>query len=241
MPRNYAALPYDYLEEMALLSDEEFGRVCRALLRYSRDGICPELPGNERLVFPRVMMQEDRFRTSYDNISSSRSESGKKGAAARWQSDSKNSKCHFANGKNDYTDTDTDTNTNTPPPNGGRSKAQKHPAPNPNELKVQWAENVSMTNAQHEKLLAAHGPADTARLIEILDNYKGSTGKRYKDDYRAILSWCVDRLRKDKVQPGSAQRPPNFNAPVPDSGAEQRVREDLERMRAYMRENRDDP
>ena len=33
MPRNYAALPYDYLEEMALLSDEEFGRVCRALLR----------------------------------------------------------------------------------------------------------------------------------------------------------------------------------------------------------------
>lgn len=239
MPRNYAALPYDYLEEMALLSDEEFGRVCRALLRYSRDGICPELPGNERLVFPRVMMQEDRFRTSYDNISSSRSESGKKGAAARWQSDSKNSKCHFANGKNGYTDTD--TNTNTPPPNGGRSKAQKHPAPNPNELKVQWAENVSMTNAQHEKLLAAHGPADTARLIEILDNYKGSTGKRYKDDYRAILSWCVDRLRKDKVQPGSAQRPPNFNAPVPDSGAEQRVREDLERMRAYMRENRDDP
>ena len=239
MPRNYAALPYDYLEEMALLSDEEFGRVCRALLRYSRDGVRPELPGNERLVFPRIMMQEDRFRTSYENISDARSESGRKGAAARWQRDSKNSKCHFANGENGYTDTD--TNTNTPPPTGGRSKAQKRPAPHPDEPKVQWAENVTMTNARHEKLLAAHGPADTARLIEILDNYKGSTGKRYKDDYRAILSWCVDRLRKDKAPPGRAQRPPSFNAPVPDSGAEQRVREDLERMRAYMRENRDDP
>lgn len=55
-----------------------------------------------------------------------------------------------------------------------------------------------MTNVQHEKLLAAHGSADTARLIEILDNYKGSTGKTYKDDYRAILSWCVDRLKEER-------------------------------------------
>ena len=175
MPRNYAALPYDYLEEMALLSDEEFGRVCRALLRYSRDGVRPELPGNERLVFPRIMMQEDRFRTSYENISDARSESGRKGAAARWQRDSKNSKCHFANGKNGYTDTD--TNTNTPPPTGGRSKAQKRPAPHPDEPKVQWAENGTMTNAQHEKLLAAHGPADPARLIEILDGRNLSEGQ----------------------------------------------------------------
>lgn len=45
----------------------------------------------------------------------------------------------------------------------------------------------------------------------------------------------------DRLGGGRTQRPPSFNAPVPDSGAEQRVREDLERMRAYMRENRDDP
>ena len=45
----------------------------------------------------------------------------------------------------------------------------------------------------------------------------------------------------DRLGGGRAQRPPSFNAPVPDSGAEQRVREDLERMRAYMRDNRDDP
>ena len=55
-----------------------------------------------------------------------------------------------------------------------------------------------MTNREHEKLLAAHGPADTKRLIEILDNYKGATGKRYASDYRAILSWVVDRLREEK-------------------------------------------
>lgn len=67
---------------------------------------------------------------------------------------------------------------------------------------VQWAENVTMTNDEHDKLLAAHGPADTARLIEILDNYKGSTGKRYRSDYRAILSWCTDRLEEEKRRGG---------------------------------------
>ena len=55
-----------------------------------------------------------------------------------------------------------------------------------------------MTNSEHEKLLAAHGPADTERLIEILDNYKGATGKKYASDYRAILSWVVDRLAEEK-------------------------------------------
>ena len=68
--------------------------------------------------------------------------------------------------------------------------------------KVQWADHVAMTEAQHEKLLASYGRADTARLIEILDNYKGSTGKVYRDDYRAILSWCVRRLEEDKARAG---------------------------------------
>jgi hypothetical protein len=82
------------------------------------------------------------------------------------------------------------------------------PLPPKGESKVQWAEHVFMTNAQHDKLLATHGTADTARLIEILDNYKGSTGKKYKDDYRAILSWCVDRLREEHGKKQKAEAKP---------------------------------
>ena len=55
-----------------------------------------------------------------------------------------------------------------------------------------------MTNDEHEKLVATHGAADTSRLIEILDNYKGSSGKKYVSDYRAILSWVVDELNERK-------------------------------------------
>ena len=36
--RDYAALPHEYMEEMAALDDAEFGRLVRALLEYSRSG-----------------------------------------------------------------------------------------------------------------------------------------------------------------------------------------------------------
>ena len=40
------------------------------------------------------------------------------------------------------------------------------------------------------------GKAGADRAIEILSNYKGSKGKSYKSDYRAILSWVIDRMKE---------------------------------------------
>ena len=114
MARNYAALPYEYLEEMEGLSDTEWGRLTRALLKYSMTGEWTELSGNERLFAKRVMNQEDRFKSSYAEISERRSEAGKKGAQSRWNNhsemanDSKPWQTHSKNGN-----TETKTNTNT--------------------------------------------------------------------------------------------------------------------------------
>jgi hypothetical protein len=75
--------------------------------------------------------------------------------------------------------------------------------------KIQYADNVRMTEAQFTKLTSRLGCEDRARrAIEILDNYKGQTEKnkrRYTDDYRAILNWVVGRLEEEerKHQGGS--------------------------------------
>lgn len=71
------------------------------------------------------------------------------------------------------------------------------------------AENVSMTDDEYQKLIDKFGEADTKRLIEILDNYKGQSGKKYKSDYRAILNWVVDRLKEERTQ-----KPKQGNAPL---------------------------
>lgn len=83
MARNYAAVPHQYLEEMELLSDAEFGRLIRALLLYSRTGEVMELDGNERWSFPRVRMQEDKFRESYDDAVEQKRRAGRESARKR--------------------------------------------------------------------------------------------------------------------------------------------------------------
>ena len=79
MARNYAALYHEYLDEMADLSDAEFGRLARALLVYSSTGEFPALSGNERWFVRRVMAQEDRTQEGYEAAAAQRRANGANG------------------------------------------------------------------------------------------------------------------------------------------------------------------
>lgn len=71
------------------------------------------------------------------------------------------------------------------------------------EEKIHFAEFVSMTNAEYDKLVSTYGKDFADQCINSLDNYKGSTGKKYKSDYRAILSWVIDKEnKKHKLRDG---------------------------------------
>lgn len=64
------------------------------------------------------------------------------------------------------------------------------------EEKIHFAEFVSMTNAEYEELVSTYGKDFADQCIKKLDDYKGSSGKTYKSDYRAIRNWVVDEIRK---------------------------------------------
>ena len=169
MARNYAALPYEYLEEMEALNDAEFGRLTRALLAYSMTGEQIALCGNERFYAKRVMAQEDRFKASYDGISATRSEAGKAGAVARWQ----NSKRIFANGKNGNTETKTDTETNTPlsDDSKGDKRAKRFVPPTLEEVRAYVAER--------------HSPVDPQRFIDFYASKGWMVGINKMKDWKA--------------------------------------------------------
>lgn len=61
--------------------------------------------------------------------------------------------------------------------------------------KKKYAEFISLREDEYNKLINKYGKEQTIRLIEKLDNYKGSKGKKYKSDYRAILTWVVDACK----------------------------------------------
>jgi len=85
-------------------------------------------------------------------------------------------------------------------------KPKKQAAPKKPEVpKIKYAEFVSMTEAEHQKLVERYGEQKTAMFIEKLDNAKGARGYTYKNDYRAILNWVVSDVEKE-IQRGGYSR-----------------------------------
>jgi len=70
-------------------------------------------------------------------------------------------------------------------------------------------QNVSYTEDEEMKLREKLG-VRFDRAVEILSNYKASSGKRYKSDYAATLNWVIDRVeeetRKNVSSMSQAQR-----------------------------------
>lgn len=65
-----------------------------------------------------------------------------------------------------------------------------------NKEKHIYAEFVQMTEDEYKKLVEKYGEEFTKECISVLDNYKGSSNKKYASDYRAILNWVVDRVQE---------------------------------------------
>lgn len=77
----------------------------------------------------------------------------------------------------------------------------------PQNEKSNYAEFVSLTNAEYEALVARLGSEQRVkRCIEILDNYKGASGRKYKSDYRAILNWVIGRLEEEEQKVGQPRQ-----------------------------------
>lgn len=195
MARNYAALPYDYLEEMEALNDAEFGRLTRALLAYSMTGEKIALCGNERFYAKRVMSQEDRFKASYDDVSAARSEAGKAGAAARWQNgkgifaNGKYSTGIPANGKNGNTETNTETNTDTLPSYDGKidKRAARFTPPTIDDVAAYVREKGYHVNAD--------------RFVSFYQQKGWMVGKNHMNDWKAaVQNWETRWKDENKAQ-----------------------------------------
>lgn len=83
-----------------------------------------------------------------------------------------------------------------PPPQEHQDQTEAPARKKPKRETVRMAEFVHLTEREYEKLCSDYGQRAADLMIQELDLYKGSKGKAYKDDYRAILSWVVDRVKE---------------------------------------------
>ena len=109
----------EHVHTMDELTDEEFGRFVRAYASYTETGVEPNFSDRSmRLMWKTVKAFDDMNCEKYESTSAARREAGKRGAMKRWAqegkgiaSDSKNSKCHFANSKNALSESDSESDS----------------------------------------------------------------------------------------------------------------------------------
>ena len=66
--------------------------------------------------------------------------------------------------------------------------------------KKAYATYVQMEEAEYTKLVDEFGEPAAGKMVEVLNNYKGASGKTYKSDYLAIRNWVIGRVKKDYPQ-----------------------------------------
>ncbi|MDY6895183.1 MAG: hypothetical protein SVO01_07200 [Thermotogota bacterium] len=120
--------------------------------------------------------------------------------------------------KKSHLDTETETDTETDIKTKGPNNLQKPNKPTKKIIKHKYLDNVYLAKEQYEKLVEDYGKEKTNFMIETLNNYKMSKGKKYKSDYHAIKSWVVDKIiKKDHNKNNEERKGPKYK-PLKDYG-----------------------
>ena len=64
--------------------------------------------------------------------------------------------------------------------------------------KYNYADYVTLTRDEYAKLCTEYGEEAAKAMIDILNNYKGSKGKKYKSDYLTIRGWVKDKYYENR-------------------------------------------
>jgi hypothetical protein len=173
----------DWLSTFDSLSDEEAGKLIKHFFKYIND-LNPAIPDRlTGLLFEPLKQTLKRDLKKYEAICLK----NKDNANMRWNENNANI-CERIEADAKHADSDSDSDSDS---DNDKDKDKKK------EKKTKYADFVSMPPDDYDKLILEHGAKNTKIFIEILNNYKGSTGKKYKSDYLTILNWVIDKAKKE--------------------------------------------
>ena len=186
------------------LSDVDAGKLIKGIFNYVNTGDS-ELDGYLKIVFIPIKDYIDKNEETYRKRCEINKLNGSKGGAPKGNNNAKKEKQPKTTERLQKQPKTSENNMNNhisyitnhleeKKDNRGMGEEEKKETFNE---KIHFAEFVTMTNAEYEKLINTYGKNFVDQCIKALDNYKGSSGKKYRSDYRAILSWVVDKVKKD--------------------------------------------
>lgn len=215
MAREFICLYFSWLETGATLTDEEFGRMCRAGLQYGLDGTEPNLPGNDKILFPVMKWQVDRDVSKFDEICQKRREAGSRGGKSKSkQSEANQANATFAkqNEANQANASNTKKKTNTKTKTTIISSSTASSAENDLAACVQvYEQNIGpISRAAFDEISRQLGDLPADLICEAIGE-AALNNKRSWNYVKAILKRCreqnilsVDAYRAEKESHAAA-------------------------------------
>ena len=175
-----------FYEPIKYLSDEQLGRLLRAIFNYSSTGEITE-DKEIMIAFMFIKNQIDLDTKKYEDIKKKRSEAGKKHKGNQYTKWNKMEQMN-QNGTNGSDNDNVNDNDND---NVNKKKKEIYKE----KRKYGEFENVLLTEEEYHKL----DKSNLLSYIDTLSNYIASKGKKYKSHYSTILNWAnKDNKEKNK-------------------------------------------
>lgn len=158
--------------------------------RYKNESLIKELVDRYILIIDENISIKflDEQLIEANHISKVNSENGKKGAEA---------KRNKANAKRPLNDSIATLSKEEKEEEINKNN-KKNKNKNLPTLKNLHLECVQLSDAEYKNLLNEYSQHEVDWMIEKLNSYKMSTGKKYKSDYHAICQWVKDAFNKAK-------------------------------------------
>lgn len=199
----------DYIKHIGKLSDEDAGRLFKAIFDYVNEGELPDLDGMAAMAFSFIANQLDTDLQKYETVCKKRSESAKR----RWQKNDDAEGIDKVVGEecksmqmhtnavtciNLHSDSDIDSGIDIENEidNDSDSGSVLH------NIRARGAHHtIHLTEQEYKNLCGKFGQAIIDQYIERIDQYLSTNNKKpYPNHYQTILKW----LESDNVKPSSS-------------------------------------
>lgn len=198
----------DYIKHIGRLSDEDAGRLFKAIFNYVNSGELPDLDGMAAMAFSFISNQLDSDLQKYEAVCKKRVESAKKRWSKNDDTDGINKEVvEECKSMQMHTNAMTCINLHSDSDNGIDSDIDivndididsdsvLH------NIRARGAHHtIHLTENEYKNLCEKYGQAIIDQYIEKIDQYLTKSGKEpYPNHYQTIIKW----LESDKIKPKS--------------------------------------
>lgn len=204
MAKKGVVMYYDLLEQLQDFTDEQFGKITRAMIKYDRDGIEPQFNDIQiKLAFNILKPTIDRNKQEYQE----KCDKNRENINKRWKKQDTNEyDCIRMN--TNYTDIDIDKDKEIDKEIDKdnnkkeiyKEKVEQSPTHTQTlkEEKHKYGEynHVLLTDKELNRLKDEIGEKNTESAIKLLDEAIEMKGYKYKSHYLAIKKWVLTSLKQ---------------------------------------------